>query len=154
MAFRPNNRCAALGSFIHQHARWQLWATLTYSGRQESHKSVERDVRKWLSGIARASCGHVRAAIGVEPHCSGSLHVHALLAKGEEIGELPTSGAARSLWSHGNAAIDTFDANRGAAWYLAKGGRWGILIGCPRRARCRRSHGCSEKFREVEVALP
>jgi hypothetical protein len=77
------------------------------------------------------------------------LHAHILSAQHD----IAPEQAARA-WRYGNVLTQPFEPTEVAAWYLSKGPYWGIMLGCPRLARCRRRHGCAHRHEEVAIAIP
>lgn len=138
-----------MGRFIHALAAWSWYCTLTYRDARHDAKRVEREIRRWADGLARDTRQHVSVAIGVEPHLSGALHAHALVAF--ESATILSAAEIGVAWRGGFTRIERFDRARGASWYLAKTPLWGIVKGCPRSPRCRRRSGCRERGSEVPI---
>ncbi len=138
----------ATGAFIQSKANWDWFVTLTYPDDCVTPYRVEVDLRKWLGVLAKLSKSHVVCAFGIEEQIRGALHAHALVGF-EEPGSGPSTRAGAVAWVHGEALVELYESGKGAPWYLAKKGRWGIMSACPRgRSRCRRGGGCPDK---VEV---
>ena len=119
---------------------WQAFVTLTF--RDEVTFAIAANAfRAWLGGAAKSSyvvVGYERGPIG------GRVHIHALIGGLRDRcspGECVPLDASVSMevsgWKHGNAKAETYRANQGAEWYLAK--CWDLeLVGVLRVHRRRR----------------
>ena len=134
----------ATGAFIQKNWGWTWFATLTHPDDCVTPRQVEADVRKWLKGLALLSKSHVIAAVGIEEQIRGAAHAH-LLVSFEQSTHIPTARAGGVVWTHGEALVVPYESGKGAPWYLAKKGRWGIMSACNRLhrpSRCKRRGGC------------
>jgi len=104
-------------------------------------------LKRWLSAIAMDQLAHVDCVYVIDRKELGRPHIHALLGELDE----PLGITRRRLEGllrqedplAGFDEIELFNPWEGAAWYIAKKNEpWDWLVGCPRRRKCRRRHGC------------
>lgn len=138
------------GAFVHNFANWHWFCTLTFKFDDVTEARARGMVREWLDGLARQVGSHVRAAIAIEGHVSGALHIHLLVGFPDGL-PIPTLYLGDDLWTWGFTRLRIFDANGGGAWYLVKTGHWGIMYGCPRRHICRRHNRCVHAKDELDT---
>ena len=153
---RAPSQLAAAGTFLREYAedRWQVpwawWATHTYR-HPAGLRTAQGDFERWVDTIAAQVRGHVLVAVGFEAQGRGALHMHAILAFGPGVQPLAPAIGAR-LWRKGSSQVEPYDPTKGAAFYLAKEGAWGIRVGCPRPACCRRpNRGC--KYKAIGIPI-
>jgi hypothetical protein len=103
--------------------------------------------RNWLSALSREFGTHITVAAGIERRTGNAPHFHVALHLPENPRRFDRDRAL-ALWQKGHKRagrtneLEPFDHGGGAGSYLAKDGRWGILVACPRDAACRRKKGC------------
>ncbi len=156
MTFRRAKHADAVARLLYAMPRqhgwsWRWWVTLTYASQQTNPRLVEEHFRRWLNRIAESTGSHFYAPVGLELQARGALHLHTILG-GWHDGDGDSEISARTIegfWLHGSALAMPFERGGGAPSYLAKEGDWAILLGCPRRPRCKRRNGCRQKGEEL-----
>lgn len=144
----PTTAAAETGEFIAKHASWDWYITLTHRGYVTTAKAKEV-VRRWLRFLARDAVNeHLIVAIvtGRKPYQAP--HHHLLLALPWRSDVVSKDFLHRSWRSTdpaaGITAIERYDGDLGAAWYIGKhAGGWDLRTFCPRRGRCAQCHGCA-----------
>ncbi len=131
------------GAFIEQFGPWDWFATLTLAVGRTDTGSMLRDVVACLSGLACRVDRHLRHVVAVEPHLSGDLHAHVLMAASGGASDVSIADIA-ALWRLGRVEIDICRGSGDASWYVTKHvDAWQPPdVACPRQPRCRRRHGC------------
>lgn len=109
----------AVGDWLNGYP-WNAWCTLTFRAGNFSADAATRAVNLWLDYIRTTGSPAVTYYVGHEVGgLGGRLHLHGL------IGNLADYTSRTALWSwwfkrFGRAQVLRYDAERGAAWYVAK----------------------------------
>jgi hypothetical protein len=95
--------------------QWDHWCTLTSANRLRGDALANA-----FSTLVRSVNGRVQRSIPwlyvLEPHASGSLHLHAFLYGTEG---LPVDWI-RQCWKPGTATVEVYNRHKAAAFYTAK----------------------------------
>lgn len=136
----PLRREAA--AFVAGRHAWHWFASLTYGSTVPSISQAGRDGFLWAGDVARQVGGHVIVAVAIGYQTARDVpHLHALVAFPD--GTPPPIYVGEMGWHRrGFSSLRLYDPDDIGAWYALDHAEWGVVVGCPRRSRCRRRGGC------------